>query len=474
MQRIGHRAAWLIAGVVAAAVPAVWMWGFTVDDALISVRYAHNLAVGNGWRFNAGGPSTDGVTPLPWPLVLAPLARADALVVLSRAKALGLLLWGVAGGWLGARVGEVRVAPAWARASALATMALATPLAAYAVSGMETALATTLATGAVLAGGRLRVSALLAGLAASLRPEMAPWAFALAVGLGVALRAPRMRVAQAAALALAPFVLCALVRVGVWGRPAPLALLAKPSDLAHGLAYAGAGCVVAVVPLLVLAPKALRCDRVALALVIAYAVHVGAVAFAGGDWMPFFRLLAPACPSLVWAAVLVSARARRAASAVRSAVAIAAGLVLLPRACDKRHVQEDRATLVATAAPWLDDVHAVAALDVGWVSAATAANVVDLAGVTDPEVAVLRGGHTSKRVDPMFLLSRHVDALLLYTQSGLPDDDLQAWRDAVYRSVVEARLAADDVIARHFAPVAWLPLGSSGAGYVLLRAAAGE
>jgi hypothetical protein len=36
--------------------------------------------------------------------------------------------------------------------------------------------------------------------------------------------------------------------------------------------------------------------------------------------------------------------------------------------------------------------------------------------------------------------------------------------------VVEGRLAADDVTARHFTAVTFLPLGARGAGYVLLRA----
>src|SRR5579859_7590704 len=82
-------AVWAVVGALSAALPAAWMWGFTVDDALISVRYAQHLALGLGWRFNAGGPSTDGVTPLPWPLVLAPLAYGNGWDVLVRAKTLG-------------------------------------------------------------------------------------------------------------------------------------------------------------------------------------------------------------------------------------------------------------------------------------------------------------------------------------------------------------------------------------------------
>jgi hypothetical protein len=472
MQRIGHRATWLIAGLLAAVVPAIWMWGFAVDDALISVRYARHIAAGAGWRFNvgAGAPSTDGVTPLPWPVFLLPLAHGSALAVLARAKVLGLAAWAGAGAWLGVNVGRAGASPVWARAFALATVALSVPLAAHAVSGMETAFATSLATCAALAGPRVRLAGVLAGLAASLRPELAPWALVLAVGLGWAARAPTSRVVGGACLALGPFVLCAVVRWAVWGRPAPLALLAKPSDVTHGFLYAGAGCVVALTPLLVLAPLALRRDRVALVLALAFVAHVAAVVVVGGDWVPFFRLLAPVCPSLAWAAVLASAHAHSVATAVRSILAVGTGLALLPRAQPWRGLQADRAALVSSASAWLDDAHAVAALDVGWVGAATEADIVDLAGLTDPEIAALPGGHTSKRVGAMLLLSRQTDAILLYTPAGLPDGDLDAWRDATWGRVVEARLAGDDVVQRHFTAVAWLPLGAGPSGYVLLRA----
>src|ERR1700722_14950003 len=182
MPWIGQRRGWLIAGALAAAVPAWWMWGFTVDDALISVRYARHLLAGVGWRFDTQGPVTDGVTPLPWPLLLVPLAGGGALTVLLRAKVLGLLAWVAASAALGAATGRVTGAPRWARAGVLTTLALSVPVAAHAVSGMETGLAMALATFAVLAARRPALAAILAGSAAALRPEMAVWASVLAFG----------------------------------------------------------------------------------------------------------------------------------------------------------------------------------------------------------------------------------------------------------------------------------------------------
>ena len=479
MQLLGHRpgrllAAWTVLGALAALLPALWMWGFTVDDALISVRYARHLADGLGWRFNAHGPSTDGVTPLPWPLVLAPLARADALVVLARAKGLGLAAWVLTGAALGRAAGRVD-SPPWTRVAALATMALSVPLAAHAVSGMETAAATSLATFAALRMDRPRTTAILAGLAASLRPEMAPWACALALGAVATganggARDPRAWL-EACALALGPFVACAAIRAIAWGHPAPLALLAKPSDVAHGLAYAGAACVVSLVPVLVLAPIAVAREPRALAIVLAALVQLAVVVVVGGDWMPYARLVVPVLPSLVYAAVLASRHAHAVPAAARAAIAVLLGVMLVARGgTSGRTVGPDRAALVATARPWLEGVQRLAALDIGWPSAATDAELVDLAGLTDPEIAALPGGHTSKRVDARFLLARSPDALLVDAPRGLPPGGLAAWQDTATPRAVEARLLDDEDIAAHFAPAAWLLLGPSGGGYLLLQA----
>jgi hypothetical protein len=458
-------------GAIAAAVPALWMWGFTVDDALIPVRYARHIVGGLGWRFNAHGASTDGVTPLVWPLVLAPMARADPLVVLGRAKTLGFVSWAGSGAALGSAIGRARDAPRWARGAALAALALSVPMAAHAVSGMETAVATALATVAALSTRRPRLAALVAGLAASLRPEMAAWACVLAIGAAIAARAPNGRKVAAGTLAIVPFALCAVLRVIAWGRPAPLAVMAKPGNLDQGLVYAGAACVVTLVPILALAPMALRRSPAALVIVLAAVAHGVAVIAVGGDWMPYARLMVPVVPSLAYAGVLTSEHARPVATAIRSLAAMVLGAVLIARGgAQGRRVGADRAALVAEARPVLTGVRCVAALDVGWLGASTEADVLDLAGLTDPEVAALPGGHTSKRVGAMFLLARRADALLLYAPAGLPEGELGRWADADYPRVVEARLARDPVIARHFAPFAWLRLGPDGGGYVLLRA----
>jgi hypothetical protein len=244
--------------------------------------------------------------------------------------------------------------------------------------------------------------------------------------------------------------------------------------LSHGLAYVGAACVVTIAPMLVLAPLALRRVPQALAVVAAFLAHAAAVTAVGGDWMPFARLMVPVVPTLVWAFALASTCAHPAATAARLALATGVAVFLLARygwnnLTRARDVGSDRAALIARARPWLTRLQRVAALDVGWVGAATQGDVIDLAGLTDPEIAVLPGGHTSKRVDATLLLARGANGVLLYAPAGLPSGGLDQWRAIAWSRAVEARLGSDDVVARHFVPAAWLPLGSNAGGYVLLE-----
>src|SRR5215471_6660005 len=99
-------------GVVAAVPLIVYLRQFTVDDALIPARYAAHLARGLGFRFNAGGPATDGVTPLGFAHLLAPFAGGGPLAALAAARWLGALAWLVAAAALGARVAAISRHPA--------------------------------------------------------------------------------------------------------------------------------------------------------------------------------------------------------------------------------------------------------------------------------------------------------------------------------------------------------------------------
>ncbi|MEO8799471.1 MAG: hypothetical protein ABI551_16385 [Polyangiaceae bacterium] len=467
-------AAWGALFVLFAGAYAFWMWGFTIDDALISIRYARHLASGAGYRFDSGGAPTDGVTPLPWAFVLAPLAHASALEVLTRVKVLSLVLWLAAAFALGHRVGTMPATAGW-KLVALALTALSLPVAAGSVSGMETGVAVALATFAAVEVDRERLysAATLAGVSAVFRPELVVWAVVLAIMSSLALRAPK-KTALAGVLAFAPFAACALVRLAVFGHLAPLAVLAKPSDLTHGSVYVVAAALAALTPVLAFAPLALwRAPLSAKAIALAGLAHLVAVAVAGGDWMPYGRLVAPIAPSLALAFVRSAPSSKTWSLALRSVLAGALGLYFLVFAAPRgRHVGRDRAALVESSRPYLQNAHRIATADIGWPSAATEADLVDLAGLTDPEIAALPGGHTSKRVEAGMLLDRKPDVILLYATAGVTASTLDDWTSAEYEKVVDVRIASSPLIQRHFEAIGFLPLGDRGAGYVVLSCAA--
>lgn len=450
---------WALVFGAVAALSALAMWGFTVDDALISIRYARHLAEGVGYRFDATGPSTDGVTPLPWPFLLAPLARAPAWTVLVRAKALDVALHAGAAAFVGAVAGRAQT-PLAGKLTALAALAACLPLAAWGASGMETPLATLLCAACAFCIDWPTRAATFAGLAAAVRPELMPWAAVVACGASLAKRERPAAVFGAAAISAAPFTACALARRFAFGHFAPLAVLAKPSNLAHGAVYAVAALVACALPALLFAPRALRAipapHRV---LAAAFAVHVAAVVFAGGDSMPYARLFVPVLPTLLVVHLQIARIGRGPWFWLRTAIALGLAVAVDAVAAPSgRGVMAQREALVERARPVLASAKVIAAVDVGWVSAASEARIVDLAGLTDPDIAVLPGGHTSKHVSVAMLLDCGVDTIVLYAHP-LP---------ATWGHVVAARIARDPLLA-DYARTAELPLGRDGSGYVVFR-----
>lgn len=485
MEAFGHRPRRLLAGLAApewrwgalAALVSMgfarFMWGFTVDDALISVRYARHLAQGAGYRFNTTGPSTDGVTPLPWVFVLAPFARGTPFAVLEAAKWIGALATAIGAACLVGKLAEAKEQPIEARLYGAVLVVAPLPVCAYAASGMETGMATLGISLAAACWSSPRWAAGWAGLAVAFRPELGPFAVTIALLSTRARTDARTpaRLLAALALAVAPFAACVLARLVVFGRPAPLALSAKPSDLTHGLVYALAAVLVGAVPVAALAlifqPRERR-DARSVGLGIAFLVHVVTIMLVGGDWMPFARLLAPVLPALAFAVGAAPIPAGR--GWVRRLFMAPACLLLAftwaHNAPDGRQVSADREALARAAGPLLGQT--VATIDVGWPSAARDdVTLVDLAGLTDPEIAFLPGGHTSKRVDPGMLLARNVDTLLLFSATPTRGPSGEPLAPS-YTRVLDARLGDSSVIARHFEDVGYVRLGSHG-GYQVLR-----
>jgi hypothetical protein len=159
-------------------------------------------------------------------------------------------------------------------------------------------------------------------------------------------------------------------------------------------------------------------------------------------------------------------RASLWATAVRVAVALGfAGVLFVKESGVARGIEAQRDALIEGLRRVLPASSRPATNDVGWVGAAHAGTVVDLAGVTDEQVAVLPGGHTSKRLPEDFLWRREVDALVLLLAPG--EVPRQEWSESRFARTVEvrvARLARDD----RFVIAATLPLAGAGQQYVVL------
>ncbi len=462
--KVASRALALSAAVVFAVV-ASFVFGFTVDDALITARYAANLNAGEGYRFNSGGPASDGVTPLGYAHVLAPFA-VSTQAALTAAKWIGLSSTALAV-FLAARVSQqdLGIRARWLSALPLVVLSVSPQLAAWAVSGMETGLVTLLVTVGVFARSRRegtalteRFGVLALGLAAALRPELFPAMVVLAVapplgrpsGAGPAAvdDNPNARAIRAvvggvgrAAFVLLPLACVTLARLIIFGAATPLSVMAKRPDLERGLEYAAASVI--LIGAVQLVSLALLRDARGRWLVSAVVVHVAAVALAGGDWMALSRLFVPMLPVLALAAQRAAAQAPWPLTLLRSGLAFVCALFAWNAVgWNVGRVGGDREVLVAAMRAPLASAKIIAAVDIGWPAlAAPHANIVDLAGVTDAEIARLPGPHTQKRIPEGLLDARSVDALVFNVPCGTPL--AEDWTKTPFIHAVERRLASE-------------------------------
>ncbi len=446
--------------IVASLVPLVALWGFTVDDALISARYAANLANDHGYRLNIRGPVTDGVTPLGFAYVLSVFAKGGPLVAFAAAKIIGAVAWIFSSAVLGLAVAR-RVSSCRALLLVpLALIATSAPLAAWSTSGMETGLI--LGLGALAAAlpflGRTTFATACAGLAAALRPELLPWAAVLGTGFYLSENRPRAaRFLFRIPLATGPFLLVALLRFAAFGRPAPLSAWAKAPDLRLGLMYAAACAILAGPPALVAPWAAFRLAAKERVLLLSAFCHLFAMASAGGDWMPLSRLMVPVLPSVALSALFLAERSSLWTTSIRLVAAIAGQVFVLVHIGPKAAaVGRDRFALIEQTRPVFSASSVIASLDIGWVGAASNATLVDLAGVTDPAIAALPGGHTTKQIPSNLLDNRGVDTLVLLLAPG--EQAKTPWTHTRFARGVELWLATTPHMETTFIPIAETPL----------------
>lgn len=318
----GGGAGWRLAMLACLAGYLVWnalyYFPYLVDDAFISLRYARNLALGEGLVYNPG-ERVEGFSNFSWVLVAAALKvfgwpLVTCLKVLGLGCAVGMLL-GTYG--LGRRVfaGDERGSAKVLLACGL--LGLNTSLALWSQAGLETTLFGCLL---VLACWRFElelacecarpVSAVLFGLAWMTRPE-APAYLAYFVLRRLCVRRAFERrdgvwLAVCAALVV-PYEVFGLV---YYGRLLPATQAAKPgAGRAWSALVAGRvenailfkfvreqGLGFLVLCLTGLAGALVRARRTPLAVWAPALAGIVFVLYAWTDWMPRYRLLVPALP----------------------------------------------------------------------------------------------------------------------------------------------------------------------------------
>jgi hypothetical protein len=325
------------------------------DDAMISMRYARNLAGGHGLVWNAGQPPVEGYTNFLWTLWMAllhllpvPESKIAALVMICGAVILAATIAVVR------RIASA-LAPDSPRAVAIAAWltALYYPLIYWTLRGMEVGLVTlTIAASALLAirlADRLRTRelaalAILMALGVLTRPDVVvPCAVVAAFVIWNARAGDRRRIALVLGGAIAgTFALHTGFRLWYYGDPLPNTYYLKVTGapltarLERGLrALLGIGVLHLLVPIALAAgypatrrptPRPHRGALLLAALFLAACAYSASV---GGDaWESMLyanRYLTPAAPGLlILTALALDQLLREGALSRRSTFAVAA------------------------------------------------------------------------------------------------------------------------------------------------------
>lgn len=404
-----------VAVVAALAIAWAWHLRWFADDAFISFRYARNWSDGNGLVFNVG-ERVEGYTNFSW---TAMLAACDVVGLDIPSMAIALCL----ASHVCAIVVTTRLARRLAPDShpvvvSLAAIVVATSyvMASFATGGLETTFATVLVmfaidcagAGALLTAGTLGIAAVLA------RPDHA--IFYVSIGAVLAVRrTPWRQLARYLAPLAVLYVPYFIARWSYYGLLLPNTYYAKASAGAYfeqGAMYlfvstVGAG-LTAAVPLAIYGLVMRRRELSAQIVAVAAPVYLVYLARIGGDFM-FGRMLVPMIPLLVIFAE-VGIRELVAAGRWRTAMVaiVAVGLACVPtRIIAPREMAwylTDERTMfpirsldriepphrIATLAQYLGasagaPVYAAYAIGVvGWV---TNWRIVDIHGLTDPNIA---------------------------------------------------------------------------------------
>jgi hypothetical protein len=412
-------------------------YGYLVDDAYITYRFADNLVAGHGIVWNRGEESVEGYTNFSW-LLLSALMRLlgfrpdSAMLVIGLCAGLGTVAVSVVATRRFDAKGEDALV---ARGSGLASGLVAATfsgLALYATTGLETALYGLLSVCAAVAFVERRAIAfgVLVGLAFLTRPEAALLGL---VGLVFFALDPSRRESRGRDLALAASAMAALVvpylvvKLVTFGALFPNTLAAKQPSIDRGLSYLlddGWPAGVLVVATYIGARVEKR--REARELGVLSAAFAVAVVFEGGDWMPAGRMLLPV---VLWLAIASDTTVRRWGRLASPRLVSAGGLALfmawfaanaitteglVATAPDIGRMNDARRALFARFDT--EGVRRMALVDIGLPGYLLPdVAITDLGGLVDREIGEAPGGHLAKHPDTAYLASRADDIYLLTT-----------------------------------------------------------
>jgi arabinofuranosyltransferase len=432
-QNLGRRAADYVASkqgqlvfglflpLVALVVNLRRVMTFTVDDSYISYRYARNLVDGLGLVYNAG-ERIEGYTNFLWTLILAggialgvdPNVTVKVLGSLSAAGSV-YVLYLFAG-----RLRPYSLLPCvatWLFTSSIVALG-------YSVFGLETGFFVFLILGGIYAmfveterGHGFALSAALFALAGLTRPE-AP----MYVGIPMLFLGRRFFAKQnliRGLLFAAPIVVHMLFRHSYYGTWLPNTFSAKTGNLDRQLEtgydyvrqYLQHAGPVVFLAFAGFALGVVRKSREILTLTALSLAAMGYVALVGGDWMPYFRFMAPFEP---FCFLLIDVGARAIVDSRDKSATVAAalfGLFVVEQRSSafteaRNKIVKDEKVFWDSAsggvATWFRE-HAdqatpgpIAIADIGEVGWETNYPIMDLLGLVDPVISTLPGGYTQK------------------------------------------------------------------------------
>lgn len=285
-----------------------YWWLF--DDAMISMRYARNLADGEGLVWNPG-ERVEGYSNLLWTCYMAAVHLVSipdsktSLVVLLTNIALAVATIPVL-----VRIVESLGGGSMARAATALAYVLDKEVTGWATTGLETSLLA-LAFLWVLSRlldeaeeGRVRPATyLLLAVIPLIRAESIVHAAVLG-GIALAINRDRKRVMLYGALALLPTLLHVLVRVSYYGDPLPnttyLKVVGWDDKYKSGLEYVIGFARIYLVPICVAVATAIRLPDLRIRLIVlASLLMMGYVVYIGGDAFPSYRFFLPIVPLLL-------------------------------------------------------------------------------------------------------------------------------------------------------------------------------